>query len=283
MSSSSTNTAHWSPVFQRLRTEVVFLSMIFLTVTQLHINLNKIPLIGLEIEGQISNAIIELFIFLFLVYYMISWVVRYLAERSDEMVAKESLDKLLANFTEILNSSKKMRLPSSRLFSNEVEELFSSLNEANDLSRIILSRNYEMRFKTTSDAKAGEREIRDNIESLVALGRRNQKLINDILESLSETRKEVVENYDRSSREILLYIHRSEVLINKIVHEISNYRSVMALDKKLLGFWIPLSFSLFSIAFCMPQFYIDTYSQISKAYNCVVEFESKCMYRDSQY
>ncbi|UDF29846.1 UNVERIFIED_ORG: hypothetical protein LHK14_00545 [Roseateles sp. XES5] len=282
MSEDSGN-KNWSSGFQRLRAESVVLALILLAVTQTDVNLQKIPLVGVEIGHPVSTGVILAFLYAFYLYFQASWWFRYRIEISDLLGLRAPIDRMIGGLTALMNKVEFLRPPATAALENTVKEAIAtaergvlelsaaaaSIREsANDVIST-LANHAHMQQEAMDNPLVG-RPSKNSLPGQDPIGRiisafdasanagelnrhEHKRVIGEILDQVRVEVRQLLDDLDNKGpaieRHAAQYLTQTRDLRRRL------YRSdlVISVDRQILGFWLPFVFCLAVVGFTLPQ------------------------------
>lgn len=192
---SNSDTTNWSSSFARARTEMIVTTMIILAMTHLEMNMSRVPALGIELSRSAPKATILAFLFMFYIYFVIVFFLKFLAEYNTIRIPIETianLDKSLGRQMESLQlNSLQVHYDDiagyETQINNSLEKYKNETFERHDYLR--LDRNYRWEVLDGDVIR-----VNDLKNALLAIGeQRDEKAktqaIKTIQDALTEARK----------------------------------------------------------------------------------------------
>ncbi|ASP64367.1 hypothetical protein [Sinorhizobium meliloti] len=281
MSNDNEAPKHWSAGFQRLRAEVIVLSLVLLAMTQLNVSLDKVPFLGLEVKPPLHNkSPLIAFLYVFAFYFMVAWYSRFRVEWAEVGLPARHLDDFVKNVRTQLDRVQSLDPLDATAITNCIHSLTIASKNFND-SRDAAIKTYisEMcksvsNLKHIEDVIASSKNVTrdeyiDNLERTVSRvlalldGRANAfgdglKSFAQISAEAIEEAKRVVSGFEyRISQRSPELIKLAEAFDNKCrqyIEDATRIKHAITWDRLLLGFWIPFAFALAVLAYPIMQF-----------------------------
>lgn len=297
--------AHWSGTFQRLRAETVIMAIVIVAMTQLELNLSKLPILGIEFAKSVPKGPILIFLYLFFFYFALAWWVRYRREKLSLETERRRIAEMRQGMADVIEQTRGSALS----FTGDVEASASILLENMSSVR---SAHAAFMPELANAAAAYEGSV-ERLRKIVSDGLRSgqigrqDSLIKDAFapSPVGERVREVYGLFNHFSKLVeaaeermnrALGEARAEMqvkgpaferaitdlrsTINDHIRRLRNLRTSIFYDLEFLGFYTPLAFSVLLAAYSLPQGYVDARPALAKFAACVAEpTAGRCWFR----
>ncbi len=278
----------WSPEFQRVRAEAFFTSLILMAITQLTLNLNKVPLIGIDINSPAPRGAVALFVWGFVLYSLASWLAKFDVERFKKRRESEIYVSYVAQVGEQVQLLTSFRAPDAsglQGWLKTIKEHAAAIDESIASLPAALSRLDDLP-KAQADIAALE-DLKDSLgshrvesramQAMQAIGRDVVKPINDARIAVESSKVNLANGITEAERLIALLRHQGEEMTEAIsqaakqpkkeleqaLHLLDAEQRAIFRDRELFGFYIPFAASFVIFLVSTPQAYLDILEFVS--------------------
>ncbi len=266
---------NWSSHFARLRTESVVVGLIFFSVAQLPVNLKKVPLLGIEFTSDAPIGTFLLFLLSFWLYLTVAWWLRFKIEIVDAEKSLDEGNKLFVNAASAIQQIEHIKVPDDaitrgREFQKQCDRMKSELTTMTALCVAV------ERMGQPSPIELSQGDIRADFSQ-------HLQSAQNALSTMSSNHKEELDELRARLRvldkELPTLIQDFKGESSKLLTRLRAINSVVAWEKRRVGFWVPFAFSVGLVFFAFPQFLLDVAPTLNRITSCIAMPEWRCVLR----
>lgn len=274
-----------SATLQRLRAETTVLGLLFFAFTHVSVSLKRVPLLGVDIEGGAPKGTLLLFIFFFWLFFAVSWLVRYKADRAYERRNDDGIRLFLEQLaavpsqTSLWNSGDPERLVSA--LSKALEELqkhnYGAPN-ASDLSKALkfLTEHLPHENETSVVYDSYRREGLDTLEKMAKSQSGLHGLVQKNIADLDSAIQRITSEAEAARDVALDAVKAVNDTAKRISEELTSMRSTAVWDRIRLGFYLPFLCTVALVVVSLPQATYEAAPVLGRLWGCATFQELNC-------
>lgn len=277
---------HWSGTFQRLRAECVILSIILVAYTQLEVKLSKLPLIGLEFARPVPKGPLLAFLYLFFIYFLCAWAVRYQREKLELLSDRNKLNSLLESIQAGRSYAEGFSVSDAKALAITLDKVPKTLEDLricaerfNQLTSGDIQENLLPAHPGTVGETPPAEEMKKLIDRMRFSAMETPARIREIEHHMSSISKDVTSSWEDRIESFHKTLKEWNSILIEHVNQLQKLRTSIYQDLIVFGFYAPITLSFALFIYSLPQGIIDMRPAVTKLASCLENPQPECFMR----